>query len=156
MFLGFGIASVLVPVVALLFCWARRPADLKTPAGTAPYWGVTAALSALVAVAAGAYLAHGASPAAAVSIPETAARYQLTHALALLAVAVLAGLQKGKTEPALTAAGWSFAFGIVFFCGMLYLRAGGMAAVSGLAPLGGMLLMIGWLAFAVSLWRRFR
>ena len=156
MFLGFGIATVFIPLAALVLCGIGTPEALKTPARAAPYWGVAAALSALVAVAAGAYLAHGSMSAAALSIPETAARYQLTHSLALLATALLAGIQRDKTEKALTVAGWAFAFGMLFFCGTLYLQAGGITAVSGLAPLGGLLLMLGWLAFAVSLWRRLK
>lgn len=154
MFWLIGLTTIFVPVAVALWAWAADPANLKTPAKTAPYWGVTAALEGLIAVAGGAYVAHGGLPASDMSIPETAVRYHFIHGLALLGTALLAGLQAERDETAVAGAAWSFTLGLVFFCGMLYLRAAGIVAAGGLTPFGGILFMIGWLAFAVALWRR--
>ena len=79
---------------------------------------------------------------------ETAVRYQMYHALALVLVGIL-----GERRPAaaLRAAGWCFLAGVVIFSGALYGIA--LAQVSQLgmvAPIGGTLLIAGWAALAMS------
>lgn len=154
MFWLLGFATLLLPLLMLLACWRMAEGSPGSPAAAARYWGATAALMALIGVVTDSLLAHGPVPGAARGIAETAADYQLLHGLALLAVALAAGLQKGEDERGLSGAGWGFAFGIALFSGSLYLRSAGLGAVSGLAPLGGMLLIIGWIALAIALWRR--
>src|SRR4051812_12340939 len=78
------------------------------------------ALSAFLAVAAGAFGAHaltGIVTADRLAVWETAARYQMYHALALLAVGYLAA-QKDAGPARL--AGWLFIAGTVLFSGSLY------------------------------------
>jgi len=106
-----------------------------------------AALLGLLAVAAGAFGAHALEarlPADRLAIFETAARYQMYHALALLAVAIVAALL--PASPALVhAAGWSFVGGTLVFCGTLYLIAfGGPRWLGAITPLGGLGFMTGW------------
>jgi uncharacterized membrane protein YgdD (TMEM256/DUF423 family) len=107
------------------------------------------ALSAALAVALGAFAAHGLkarlSPEALVTF-ETGARYQMYHALALLAVAWAATRWPGT---AVTAAGWLFVAGTLLFSGSLYLLATtGVRALGAITPLGGLAFILGWLALA--------
>ncbi|MEX0718250.1 MAG: DUF423 domain-containing protein [Planctomycetaceae bacterium] len=79
---------------------------------------------------------------------ETAARYQMHHALALLAVGLLAQLRPNRS---LEAAGWAFFLGIVLFSGSLYAVVLTGATWWGMiAPIGGTLLVVGWVALAVA------
>ena len=102
-----------------------------------------AALSGALAVAAGAFGAHGAS-GAAVEWLRTGAHYQLVHALAaLLAVRMEA------RGPA-----WLFVAGAGVFAGTLYLMALGLPRWLGaITPIGGTLLIAGWLWLAYLGWR---
>lgn len=99
-----------------------------------------AALSGALAVAAGAFGAHGASGKAAEWL-RTGAQYQLIHALAaLIAVQLRAG-----------GAAWLFVAGGALFAGTLYLMALGLPRWLGaITPLGGALLIAGWLWLAWS------
>lgn len=112
------------------------------------------ALFAGLAVAAGAFGAHGLKARLApdlLEVFETAARYQMYHALGLLAVAWAAARWP---QPAVTAAGWCFVAGIVVFCGSLYvLSLTGTRWLGGITPLGGLAFMVGWLALALAAWR---
>ena len=79
------------------------------------------------------------------AIWETAARYQLTHAVVLL----FAGWIGAR------AAGWLFVVGIVIFSGSLYALAwSGVMVLGAVTPLGGLCLLAGWLALAWRLSRR--
>jgi uncharacterized membrane protein YgdD (TMEM256/DUF423 family) len=78
---------------------------------------------------------------------ETASRYNMIHALALVAVGLLA--LAGRSSPALAAAGWSFVFGIVLFSGSLYAYGlTGLRWLGAITPFGGLGLLAGWLALA--------
>ena len=107
------------------------------------------ALSAFVAVAAGAFGAHalrGALPADRLEVFETAARYQRYHALALLAVGWLTSRGAGG---AASLAGWLFVAGTVLFSGSLYgLSLIGARWLGAITPLGGVAFLGGWLALA--------
>jgi len=83
---------------------------------------------------------------------ETAARYQMYHALALLLVGVL--MSRSTTEQTfLTASGWAFIVGVGLFCGSLYaLSFSGIKWLGAVAPLGGLALMVGWVSIAVAAW----
>jgi uncharacterized membrane protein YgdD (TMEM256/DUF423 family) len=112
-------------------------------------FAVLAALSALVAVALGAFAAHGLkgrlSPEM-LGVFETGVRYQMYHALGLFAVAWVAGRWPG---PAALAAGWLFVAGTVVFSGSLYaLGAGAPRWLGAVTPLGGLAFLLGWLALA--------
>jgi uncharacterized membrane protein YgdD (TMEM256/DUF423 family) len=97
-----------------------------------------AALSGALAVAAGAFGAHGAS-GAAVDWLKTGAQYQLLHAIAALAV-----LRLDAKGPAVL-----FLAGGAIFAGTLYLMALGLPRWLGaITPIGGALLIAGWLWLA--------
>ena len=105
------------------------------------------AIDAGLAVAAGAFGAHALRERLeprALEIFETAARYQMYHALAIVLCAVLA------TSGARTA-GWIFQAGIVIFSGSLYLLAATDVKVLGaITPLGGLAFLVGWAWLAVT------
>lgn len=102
-------------------------------------WLVLAAgLSGALAVGAGAFGAHGASGQAAEWL-KTGGQYQLIHAVAALVAA-----QIGARGP-----GWCFIAGGAVFAGTLYLMALGLPKWLGaITPLGGLLLILGWLWLA--------
>ena len=107
-----------------------------------------------LAVAAGAFGAHGLRTRLGgreLEIFETAARYQLLHALALFAVAWAMGCHHRWG----TAAGWLLTFGVVVFSGSLYaLALTGRQWLGAVTPLGGVALILGWLCLAVAVLRR--
>ncbi len=117
----------------------------------ARFWLVSGAVLAAIAVAAGAFGAHGLRDrlsAADLATFETAARYQMYHALALVAVALLDG--RGlNVRPA----GWLFLAGVVLFSGSLYLLTlGNLRWMGAVTPLGGVAFIAGWLALAWAGW----
>lgn len=109
--------------------------------------GTAGALFGFLGVAAGAFGAHALKARldeTALATWETAVRYQLVHALAILAAAWL--VNEG-TSGAARAAGWLFAAGIVLFSGSLYgLALGGPRVLGPITPIGGALFLAGWLA----------
>jgi uncharacterized membrane protein YgdD (TMEM256/DUF423 family) len=106
-----------------------------------------AALFGLLAVAAGAFGAHALEARLTperLAIFETAARYQMYHALALLAVAIVAALRP-ESSSLLNAAGWSYVAGTLVFCGTLYLLAlGAPRWLGAITPIGGLAFLAGW------------
>lgn len=112
-------------------------------------WVVLAGLCGVMAVAFGAYAAHGlAGDPVAQTWVERASQYQLLHALALLAVDRLAADGRRLAHGAAAL----FAAGIVLFCGSLYVRAitGAAFPIPMVTPAGGMSFMAGWLVLAVA------
>ena len=111
-------------------------------------------LLALLAVALGAFGAHGLSgrvSAQDLGIFETGARYHMYHALALLFVAWASVRWPGGLTQA---AGWLFVLGILVFSGSLYLLVlSGQRWLGAVTPLGGIALIVGW---ALLGWRIFR
>ena len=107
------------------------------------------ALSGLLAVGAGAFGAHALRERLSpdmLAVFETGARYQMYHALALLAAAWAGGRWPGG---ATLAAGWLFVAGTVVFCGSLYLLAlTGHRWLGAITPLGGLAFLAGWAALA--------
>jgi uncharacterized membrane protein YgdD (TMEM256/DUF423 family) len=107
------------------------------------------ALSALLAVAAGAFGAHalrGRLVPDMQTVFETGARYQMYHALALFVTA--GALTRWPGGPVI-AAGWLFVAGTVLFSGSLYLLAlTGQRWLGAITPLGGLAFIAGWAALA--------
>jgi uncharacterized membrane protein YgdD (TMEM256/DUF423 family) len=99
----------------------------------------------LTGVAAGAFGAHGLRghlPADRLDVYETAVRYQLVHALALLAVAWAVTRWPGSWP---SAAGWLFIAGTALFCGSLYaLSFTGLRWLGAITPFGGVAFLAGW------------
>ncbi len=100
----------------------------------------------LLAVAAGAFGAHALRDRmdpAFLEVFETAARYQMYHALALIAVAIL--MSRSTGNPWLAAAGLLFVAGTLVFSGSLYvLTLTGLRWLGAITPLGGVCLLLGW------------
>jgi uncharacterized membrane protein YgdD (TMEM256/DUF423 family) len=110
-----------------------------------------AALMGLVGVGLGAFGAHGLrgrlSPDM-LAVFETGVRYQMYHALALLAVAILMPRVEGR---AVIVAGWSFIAGIFIFSGSLYaLALTGVTTLGAITPIGGVAFLAGWIALAIA------
>ncbi len=117
-------------------------------------FAILGAGSAFLAVAAGAFGAHALRarlPADLLAVFETAARYQMYHALGLFAAAWAWTQWPG---PLVRGAGWLFVAGTVVFCGSLYvLSVTGVRWLGAVTPLGGLLFLAGWLALAAGAWR---
>ncbi len=115
---------------------------------------IVAACSGFLAVAAGAFGAHALKARLTpelLAVFETGARYQLYHALALIAVAWAATRWPGRL---IAASGLCFIGGTVLFSGSLYLLAlTGTRSFGAITPIGGVLLLAGWLLLALAAWR---
>ena len=110
---------------------------------------LAAGIFGLTGVALGAFGAHGLSATLAergmTHAWETASRYHLLHALALLGVAVWPRTRAGGAGRRLAWAARCWSAGIVLFSGSLYgLALGGPRWLGPVTPLGGVVLMIGW------------
>ncbi|HET9844702.1 MAG TPA: DUF423 domain-containing protein [Nitrospira sp.] len=110
---------------------------------------VLGAFFAGTAVAAGAFGAHLLKPvldAPMLAVFETAARYQMYHALGLCLVSSADGRYPNLNG---TAVGWLFTMGILLFSGSLYaLSLMGIPWLGALTPLGGAAFLIGWILLA--------
>jgi len=113
------------------------------------FFGLGAA-SGFVAVAAGAFGAHalrGRLSADLLGVFETAARYQMYHALGLMAVAWAASRWPGALPQW---AGWLFVAGTVLFSGSLYaLALSGVRWLGAITPLGGVAFLAGWICLGL-------
>ena len=110
----------------------------------------TGAVLAALAVAAGAFGAHGLEDLLAergtTATFETAVRYQMWHALALLLCAAL-----HHTGLRCTNAAWCFVTGTVIFSGTLYgIALTGPRWLGAITPIGGVLMLAGWVALALA------
>lgn len=118
------------------------------------FWITMAAVNGFMSVSAGAFGAHVLKKklsADMFDIFEVGARYQMYHALALLAVAWLAYTGKGSLP---NAAGWCFLGGIVIFSGSLYvLSLSGFTRLGMVTPIGGVLFLTGWILLAIAGYR---
>ena len=116
-------------------------------------WLSVAAINGFLAVAFGAFAAHGLSgkiDAHALQTFETGARYQMYHALAIGLVAI-AG--RGTAASLANLSAWFFLVGIILFSGSLYLLAvTGVRMLGIVTPFGGLSFLIGWglLAWAAT------
>jgi uncharacterized membrane protein YgdD (TMEM256/DUF423 family) len=115
--------------------------------------GLGAVLAGL-AVAAGAFGAHGLRGRLEpdmLAVFETAARYHMYRAVALLFVG-WAATRWPTGQAAL--AGWLFVAGIVLFSGSLYVLAlSGMRWLGAVTPFGGLCFLAGWVVLAWTAWR---
>ena len=114
-------------------------------------WLLIAAINGALAVACGAFAAHGLEgriDERSLSVFETGARYHMYHALAICLAAL------GMRGAASQAAGYAAAFflaGIVLFAGSLYVLAlTGMRAAAIVTPFGGVAFLIGWITLAYA------
>ena len=116
-------------------------------------WFAVGALAGAIGVALGAFGAHGLKSRVSADLLvvfETAARYQMYHALALLAVGWAATRWPGIW---VNASGWLFLGGIVVFSGSLYLMTlTGARWLGAVTPIGGLAFILGWIALALAAW----
>ncbi len=114
-------------------------------------WVRIGAIFAAGAVAAGAFGAHALREridARSLEIFETAARYQMYHALAIIAVGMI---EASGARGTIRVAGWAFSLGILLFSGSLYaLSVTGIKKLGMITPIGGLLFLIGWLLLAAA------
>jgi uncharacterized membrane protein YgdD (TMEM256/DUF423 family) len=117
-------------------------------------WLFIAAVNGFLAVAAGAFGAHGLQgriDAHAITVFETGARYHMYHALAMGLVGLAA------RGPAANAAGGFFLAGIILFSGSLYLLAlTGAKTLGIITPFGGLAFLAGWAALGYAAWTTVR
>ena len=115
-----------------------------------------AALAGALGVALGAFGAHGLRGSIEPRLMETfqtAVQYQLIHALALLLVALTMGWLGQNLS--LQVSAYAFMAGIILFSGSLYgLVLTEMRWLGPVTPLGGLCLIVGWLALLVGGYQR--
>ena len=116
---------------------------------------ILAALNMFVAVATGAFGAHGLRhlvDAELLATWQTAVQYHQVHALGLFAVAWLR--QRHPADTLLPTAGWLMFIGIVLFSGSLYaLTLTGTHWLGVITPLGGAAFLLAWILVARAAWR---
>lgn len=123
-------------------------------------WLLTGAISGLLAVSLGAFGAHGLETRLEkqgyeglalldkLAPWETAAHYQLVHAVALLAIGLMAHRRCGV---AVNLAGSTMTLGTLLFSGCLYgWVLGGPKWLVMIVPIGGSLLIVGWACLAIA------
>lgn len=115
------------------------------------YFVSIGAVSACIAVAAGAFGAHALKARLEpdlLQVFETGARYQMYHAFGL----VVAGwLMAAQPSPWAARAGWAFVVGTILFSGSLYaLALTGTRGLGAITPFGGVAFLAGWLMLAAA------
>lgn len=114
-----------------------------------------ASILAGLSVAGGAFASHALKEKLsqrAIEIFETGSKYQMYHALALLAIALLLSRSE-VASTLLNTAGFAFIAGIVLFSGSLYaLSLSGIKWLGAITPLGGVAFLVGWGCLAVAAW----
>ena len=100
---------------------------------------------ALIAVITGAFAAHTLRSKLSpdmFQVFEVAVRYQMYHALGLIAVAWATSQWSSQL---ITVSGWLFVAGIVIFSGSLYiLSLTGVRWLGAITPIGGVAFILGW------------
>lgn len=116
---------------------------------------ILGSVSGGLAVALGAFGAHGLRSRLTPDLLatfETGVRYQMYHALALLAVGWAVTRWTRSAFP--TYAGWLFVAGTILFSFSLYLLAlTGARWLGAITPLGGVAFVAGWMCLALAAWR---
>ncbi len=118
------------------------------------YGILIAAVFGCLAVLLGAFAAHGLKSTLSteyLAVLQTGVHYQFIHALALLLVAVLA---QGRPSRSLLLATVFFTLGVVLFSGSLYVLVLTPFKPGLITPVGGSLLVLGWVCLACSAWRK--
>jgi uncharacterized membrane protein YgdD (TMEM256/DUF423 family) len=115
-------------------------------------WLLIGSVMGFLSVAGGAFGAHALKArvsAEMITVFTTGTRYLMLHAVALLAVGLLADRLAGTS---LTVAGWALSIGTLVFTGSLWLLAGtGIRWLGAVTPIGGLILLVGWVALIVAI-----
>ena len=121
--------------------------------GMVRYWFVTGCVMAGLGVTAGAFGAHALKqrlPEDLLAVFETAVRYQMYHALGLLAVAFS---MNRWPDGNFQVAGWLLLLGIILFSGSLYaLCLTRIRVLGAITPFGGLCFLAGWAVLAWEVW----
>lgn len=119
---------------------------------------VFSAVSGGLSVGAGAFASHSLRdriPERSLEIFDTAARYQMTHALALGLVALLLLTPPFNRSASLQIAGYGFILGTLIFCGSLYgLSLTQIPILGAITPVGGVAFLIGWIGLGIAAWTK--
>jgi uncharacterized membrane protein YgdD (TMEM256/DUF423 family) len=117
-----------------------------------PLFFFLGSLSGGLAVAFGAFGAHALKARLTPDLLttfETGVRYQMCHALALLAIAL--AMTRLPATSLLNLAGWLFVAGTLLFSGSLYLLCfTGKRWLGAITPFGGLAFIAGWLCLALT------
>jgi uncharacterized membrane protein YgdD (TMEM256/DUF423 family) len=108
-------------------------------------WMTLAAIGGFIAVAVGAFAAHGVTDPRAQELLRTGAMYGFMHTMATLACATFmqVGARRARFAPAF------FLSGVVLFSGSLYAMAFGAPRWLGaVTPIGGLSFLAGWAVLA--------
>jgi uncharacterized membrane protein YgdD (TMEM256/DUF423 family) len=116
---------------------------------------VLAAILGFTGVAIGAFGAHGLQTTlqanGTADTFQTASRYHMYHALALIGAAWLASRIPTRL---VQAAGWLLFAGALIFAGSLYVLAiANLKIMGAVAPIGGLLMLAGWACLGLAAWR---
>ena len=104
-----------------------------------------AGFNGAMAVALGAFAAHGAGPAVK-TLLTTGAHYQMVHAV----LAVLCAIWPNRPRLA-AAAGWlASAGGLVFCLALALIGLASLPTMGAVAPIGGLLMILGWIVLIVA------
>ena len=114
---------------------------------------ILGSINMAIAVAIGAFGAHGLAPRVTEKMLqtwETGAHYHIIHALALIAVGILMS-KAGHASSLMNTGGWFLFAGIVIFSGSLYaLVLTNVSKLGMITPIGGVCFIIGWILVAVA------
>lgn len=117
-------------------------------------WLLIGSIMGFLSVAGGAFGAHAIKARVEPQMMEvftTGTRYLMLHAVALLALGLLADRLSGTS---LTVAGWAWTVGTVIFTGSLWLLAStGTRWLGAITPIGGLILLVGWAALGLTVFR---
>jgi len=113
---------------------------------------ILGAINAMLAVALGAFGAHGLEGRISdkyLEVWKTGVTYQMFHATGLFVVAFLASRFPQSTL--INASGWAMFIGIVLFSGSLYvLSTSGIKVLGAITPFGGVAFIIGWILLVIA------
>ena len=127
---------------------------MSQPGAARPFFLLGAGF-AFLAVTLGAFGSHSLKAVLApemLAVFETGVRYQMYHALALLAVGWAA---HQYPQASFHIAGWLFAAGIIVFSGSLYVLAlSGVRWLGAVTPLGGLCFLAGWGTLGRQFWKQ--
>jgi len=115
---------------------------------------IAGAINGFLAVALGAFGAHALKERLSeryLAIWETAVQYQMFHALALIAIAILMHPNLFGASGALNGAGYAILIGIIIFSGSLFaLALSGVGILGAITPIGGVAFLVGWVLLIVA------
>ncbi len=118
------------------------------------FWIVLGSISAFLSVSIGAFGAHGLKSDLGddlLTTFETAARYQMYHALAIIFLGLI---MNSFQSPLFDWSGWLFVLGTLLFSGSLYLLVlTGIKTFGAITPIGGICLLAGWVFLAIGAYK---